>query len=154
MGEAINGNPVVQMHDVDGMPFQQFEQWQRPPSRQKEPNRAQNLDDTDPTCGDRNTWRTQAAIHSNQSGYPADGKRPRIDFFHQRINGSSDFANQYAALSFNAQRPPSRHKDPPQNQGLELPPDDEDIPSLDEDSDSSDEFEIGIEKAGGVNYKK
>ena len=57
--------------------------------------------------------------------------------------------------TFNANmRPPSRHKDPPQNLGLDLPPDDDDLPSLDEDSDSSDEFEIGIEKAGGLIGKK
>ena len=44
-------------------------------------------------------------------------------------------------------RPPSRHKDLPQ--GLDLPPNDEegDIPSLDSDSDSLDEFEIGIQNA-------
>lgn len=76
--------------------------------------------------------------------------RPRIDFFHQRLNGSSEFANQYA-MNFNAMRPPSRHKDPPQNQGLELPPEaEEDIPSLDEDSDSQDEFEMGIQNAAQV----
>lgn len=91
-------------------------------------------------------------------GVPGNGKRPRIDFFHQRINGSSDFAApQYPAMNmnFNAMRPPSRHKDPPQNIGLDLPPNEEDdLPSLDEDSDSSDEFEIGIENAGGLNAKK
>lgn len=51
-------------------------------------------------------------------------------------------------------RPPSRHKDPPQNIGLDLPPDEDDLPSLDEDSDSSDQFEIGIENAGGLREKK
>ena len=73
------------------------------------------------------------------------------------MNGSSDFAGQYPAamnMNFNAMRPPSRHKDPPQNTGLELPPDEDDLPSLDEDSDSSDEFEIGIENAGGLNANK
>lgn len=57
-------------------------------------------------------------------------------------------------MNVNAMRPPSRHKVPSQNVGLELPPDDEDIPVLDEDSDSSDEFEIGIEKAGGFYPQK
>jgi len=47
-------------------------------------------------------------------------------------------------------RPPSRHKELPQ--GLELPPQsngepDEDIPSVDEDSDSLLEFEIGLQNA-------
>lgn len=37
--------PVVPIHDADGFAFQQFEYWQRPPSRQKEPHKAQNLDD-------------------------------------------------------------------------------------------------------------
>ena len=46
------------------------------------------------------------------------------------------------------QRPPSRHKDPPQNTGLDLPDyDQDDLPSLDEDSDSSEEFEIELAKA-------
>jgi len=47
-------------------------------------------------------------------------------------------------MNYNQMRPPSRHKELPQ--GLELPPQDqeEEIPSLDEDSDSLDEFEIGI----------
>jgi len=87
----------------------------------------------------------QAHIHSGlPQGVSANGMRPRIDFFHHRINGSSDFANQYAAMNYNQMRPPSRHKELPQ--GLELPPQDqeEEIPSLDEDSDSLDEFEIGI----------
>jgi hypothetical protein len=45
-------------------------------------------------------------------------------------------------------RPPSRHKDPPQNTGLDLPDyDQDDLPSLDEDSDSSEEFEIELAKA-------
>lgn len=44
-------------------------------------------------------------------------------------------------------RPPSRAKDPPMSQGLDLP-DEDDLPSLDEDSDSSEEFEKGIAKAG------
>ena len=32
MGEGF-GKPVVPVHDSDGQPFQQYEQWQRPPSR-------------------------------------------------------------------------------------------------------------------------
>lgn len=63
----VNGSPVVPVHDHEGNQMQQFEQWQRPPSRQKEPNRAQNLDDTDPNGGDRNVWRTQQAIHNNSA---------------------------------------------------------------------------------------
>ena len=47
-------------------------------------------------------------------------------------------------------RPPSRHKDPPQNLGLDLPADD--IPYLDDDSEDSFGFEIGIDKAN--NKKK
>lgn len=90
----------------------------------------------------------QAQIHSgfNQSA-AANGMRPRIDFFHHRITGSSEFANQYAAMNFNHVRPPSRHKELPQ--GLELPPNEgeDDFPSLDEDEDSLDEFEIGIQNA-------
>ena len=57
-------------------------------------------------------------------------------------------------MNFNGVRPPSRHKDPPQNVGLDLPPEEDDLNSLDEDSDSSDEFEIGIENAGGLHGKK
>ena len=47
-------------------------------------------------------------------------------------------------------RPPSRHKDPPLNCGLDLPEDSagDDLPSLDEDSDSSEEFEIELARAG------
>ena len=52
------------------------------------------------------------------------------------------------------QRPPSRHKDPPQNLGLDLPahhPDEIGNPAgpmfVDDDSDSGDAFEIGIAKA-------
>eukprot|EP00354_Favella_ehrenbergii_P001517 CAMPEP_0170458008 /NCGR_PEP_ID=MMETSP0123-20130129/5104_1 /TAXON_ID=182087 /ORGANISM="Favella ehrenbergii, Strain Fehren 1" /LENGTH=54 /DNA_ID=CAMNT_0010721979 /DNA_START=1965 /DNA_END=2129 /DNA_ORIENTATION=- len=50
-------------------------------------------------------------------------------------------------MNYNQMRPPSRHKELPQ--GLELPPNeqDEDIPSLDEDSDSLLEFEIGLQNA-------
>ena len=51
-------------------------------------------------------------------------------------------------MNFNQMRPPSRHKDLPQ--GLELPPDEQedgDNPSVDSDSDSLDEFEIGIQNA-------
>ena len=50
---------------------------------------------------------------------------------------------QYAAMG--AYRPPSRHKDPPLNLGLDLPA--EDMPFLDEDSEDSFGFEIGIDKA-------
>ena len=56
---------------------------------------------------------------------------------------------QYDAISCNAARPPSRHKDPPQNQGLDLPEDD-DQPFFDEDQDSEDSFEIGIIQAPGI----
>ena len=53
------------------------------------------------------------------------------------------------------QRPPSRHKDPPQNLGLDLPAQHVDefgnpigVPMiLDDDSDSGDAFEIGIANA-------
>ena len=48
-----------------------------------------------------------------------------------------------------AYRPPSRHKDPPMNLGLDLPV--EDVPYLDEDSEDSFGFEIGLDKA---NQKK
>jgi len=59
-----------------------------------------------------------------------------------------DLASQYAAMSQFVVRPPSRHKEPPQNQGLDLPGFEEDHhPSLQEDSGSSDEFEIGIAQA-------
>jgi hypothetical protein len=44
-------------------------------------------------------------------------------------------------------RPPSRHKDPPQNLGLDLPDDVDDLPSLEEDSDTSEEFEIELARA-------
>lgn len=44
-----------------------------------------------------------------------------------------------------AYRPPSRHKDPPMNLGLDLPV--EDVPYLDEDSEDSFGFEIGMDKA-------
>ena len=80
--------------------------------------------------------------------------RPRIDFFHQRITGSSEFANQYAAMNYNQMRPPSRHKELPQ--GLDLPPNDQedDIPSVDEDSDSLLEFEIGLQNASAKRKSK
>lgn len=51
------------------------------------------------------------------------------------------------------QRPPSRHKDPPQNLGLDLPVQNVDefgnpLPMfVDDDSDSGDAFEIGIANA-------
>lgn len=51
---------------------------------------------------------------------------------------------QYAALG--AQRPPSRHKEPPQNLGLDLPYDNDGL-CVDEDYDSGDAFEIGLDKA-------
>lgn len=46
------------------------------------------------------------------------------------------------------QRPPSRHKDPPLNLGLDLPPEDNNphVFVLD-DSDNEDAFEIGISNA-------
>lgn len=54
----------------------------------------------------------------------------------------------------NLQRPPSRHKDPPQNLGLDLPAHHQDDMGnqgqpmfLDDDSDSEDAFEIGIANA-------
>ena len=51
-------------------------------------------------------------------------------------------------------RPPSRHKELPQ--GLDLPPADQedDIPSLDEDSDSLLEFEIGLQNASAKRQTK
>lgn len=52
---------------------------------------------------------------------------------------------QYAAMG--AQRPPSRHKDPPQNLGLDLPMEDNGALCVDEDYDSGDAFEIGLDKA-------
>lgn len=93
IGEGF-GKPVVPIVDSDGQVFQQFEQWQRPPSRQKEPNRAQNLDDINPKYSDRQSWKMQAQIHSGMpQGVSTNGMRPRIDFFHHRITGSSEFAN-------------------------------------------------------------
>ena len=50
-----------------------------------------------------------------------------------------------------AYRPPSRHKDPPLNLGLDLPM--EDVPFLDEDSEDSFGFEIGIDKANKKKLK-
>ena len=50
-----------------------------------------------------------------------------------------------------AYRPPSRHKDPPMNLGLDLP--NEDMPYLDEDSEDSFGFEIGIDKANQQKQK-
>ena len=52
---------------------------------------------------------------------------------------------QYPA--WGALRPPSRHKEPTQNLGLELPMDDVTAPLVDNDSDSSCEFEMGIQNA-------
>lgn len=68
-------------------------------------------------------------------------------------NDEADMISHHAALSQYAIRPPSRHKDPPQNQGLgELHNQEagaEDLPSLEDDSGSSnDDFEIGIAQAG------
>ena len=71
--------------------IKQYEMWQRPPSRQKMPNQAQNLDD-DPNV----------VKQRGPSG------RPRIDFFQNRIlqvakQGSSsndeDITPSYAAMS-------------------------------------------------------
>lgn len=47
----------------------------------------------------------------------------------------------------NLQRPPSRHKDPPQNLGLDLPMEENPPVYVDDDSDSGDAFEIGIANA-------
>lgn len=60
-----------------------------------------------------------------------------------------DAMKQYETMSCNVVRPPSRHKDPPQNQGLDLPEDDGQH-YFDEDHDSEDEFEIGIIQAPGI----
>lgn len=43
-------------------------------------------------------------------------------------------------------RPPSRHKEPPKSLGLDLPPHQDD-PYIDEDSDDSFGFEIGLDLA-------
>lgn len=51
-------------------------------------------------------------------------------------------------MSQYAIRPPSRHKDPPQNQGLGEMYEGEDLNSLEDDGSSDDAFEIGIAKAG------
>lgn len=51
-------------------------------------------------------------------------------------------------MSQYAIRPPSRHKDPPQNQGLGELYEGEDLNSLEDDGSSDDAFEIGIAKAG------
>ena len=56
---------------------------------------------------------------------------------------------QYETMTCNVVRPPSRHKDPPQNQGLDLPEDDGQH-YFAEDHDSEDEFEIGIIQAPGI----
>jgi len=60
----------------------------------------------------------------------------------------------YQAASAGMQRPPSRHKDPPQNLGLDLPANQDEFGNpigvpmiLDDDSDSGDAFEIGIANA-------
>ena len=55
----------------------------------------------------------------------------------------TEFQAQYAAMG--AMRPPSRHKDPPKALNLELPPEDMTPPYVDDDSDSSFGFEIGID---------
>lgn len=55
---------------------------------------------------------------------------------------------------FNANRPPSRHKDPPQNLGLDLPLDDAVPIYVDDDTDSEDAFEIGMDKAVKNSNKK
>jgi hypothetical protein len=47
-------------------------------------------------------------------------------------------------------RPPSRHKDPPKNLGLELPPDDYQPGYIDNDSDSSFGFEVGLDNANAA----
>ena len=57
-------------------------------------------------------------------------------------------------MNYNQMRPPSRHKELPQ--GLDLPPNDQedDIPSVDEDSDSLLEFEIGLQNASAKRKSK
>lgn len=57
---------------------------------------------------------------------------------------------QYAALG--AQRPPSRHKEPNKNLGLDLPLDDTHY--VDIDSDDSFGFEIGLDNAALKQKKK
>ena len=47
-------------------------------------------------------------------------------------------------------RPPSRHKDPPKNLGLDLPPEDFNPGYIDNDSDSSFGFEVGLDNANVV----
>lgn len=126
----MNSNTIEQRpveHD-----FFQYEQWQRPPSRQKEPNQAQYLDDNE-------FYDPQAQTINN---YPQGG-RPKIDFFNRHA-GPNDYQMQYAA--YGAQRPPSRHKEPNQNLGLDLPLDD--APYVDDDSDSSNGFEVCMDNAG------
>jgi hypothetical protein len=56
---------LINDNKEDGFQLQQFEQWQRPPSRQKEPIQAQNLDDVSPN--------------------KPRSVRPRIDFLHHRM---------------------------------------------------------------------
>ncbi len=48
-------------------------------------------------------------------------------------------------------RPPSRHKDPPLAQGLDLPPDEMAPHVVDIDTDSSSDFEAGIDRANNNN---
>jgi hypothetical protein len=198
-----DNNPIG-TQPVNGLNMQ-FEQWQRPPSRQKEPNQAIGLDLDDPArpktrgkgkglapkmnLGETRQFNIQsdfAKEHPNlknnffltqqvdssssgngpkslstnvqakhtrfysnnlqqKSAKPGNRSR-RIEFFNQRQNKSNDFnstdetmikpytthkmdssmvrgPNQgQAAVAANLQRPPSRHKDPPQNLGLDLYP--------------------------------
>lgn len=120
-----------------------YEQWQRPPSRGKDPSQAQYLDDED------NPYLKPRVGTAKQQ--QAAGKRPKIDFFNNRSAGPShDFNN-------NGMRPPSRHKDPPLAQGLDLPPDShDDIHNqiVDIDSDSSSDFEAGIDRANQKSMAK
>ena len=67
-----------------GPEFVQYESWQRPPSRQKEPNQAQYLDDSDAQQSLQNEPYNQFSYPSTGGGNR--GGRPRIDFFNQRNN--------------------------------------------------------------------
>ena len=82
----------------------------------------------------------------NQFNYP-QGSRPRIDFFNQRHNGPNDHPVFHNGGGTTLQRPPSRHKDPPMNLGLDFPQDDNPPMDVDDDCDSEDAFEIGIANA-------
>lgn len=53
----------------------------------------------------------------------------------------------YNGAGAGLQRPPSRHKDPPMNLGLDLPLEETPHVFVDDDSDDGDAFEIGIANA-------